>query len=142
MAIRSGLGATHRPSEDRARLRKATRYADIIYGAGLSAGMDFETSKIDAISEWVPGYPPIVLVNSNEEIPTSRLRLTLAHEIGHLVMHQLSSSPDIEDEANRFAAEFMMPRREIKASLYRLNLAKLTDLKRDWKVSMPALVYL
>lgn len=108
---------------------------------GIVYQMDFETSKIDAISEWVPGYPPIFLVNSNEEIPTSRLRLTLAHEIGHIVMHQLSSSADIEDEANRFAAEFMMPRREIKASLYRLNLAKLTDLKREWKVSMAALVY-
>jgi len=34
-----------------------------------------------------------------------------------------------------------MPRKEIKPSLYRLNLAKLMDLKQEWKVSMAALVY-
>jgi len=35
----------------------------------------------------------------------------------------------------------MMPRKEIKASLYRLNLAKLIDLKQEWKISMAALIY-
>jgi Zn-dependent peptidase ImmA (M78 family) len=108
---------------------------------GILFRMDFETKSIDAISEWVPGYPPIVLLNSNAEIPTSRLRLTLAHEVGHLILHQLASAPGVEDEAMRFAGEFLMPRREIKASLYRLNLAKLLDLKQEWKVSMAALVY-
>jgi Zn-dependent peptidase ImmA (M78 family)/transcriptional regulator with XRE-family HTH domain len=103
--------------------------------------MDFETKKVDAISEWVPGFPPIILLNSNLEIPPSRLRLTLAHELGHIVMHQLRLSSDIEEDANRFASEFMMPRKEIKASLYRLNVAKLIDLKQEWKISMAALVY-
>jgi Zn-dependent peptidase ImmA (M78 family)/transcriptional regulator with XRE-family HTH domain len=108
---------------------------------GIIHHMDFESKKIDAISEWVPGYPPILLLNSNTEIPISRLRLTLAHEVGHLLMHQMSASAGIEEEANRYAGEFLMPRREIKASLYRLNLAKLMDLKQEWKVSMAALVY-
>lgn len=108
---------------------------------GILYRMDFETKKIDAISEWVPGFPPIILVNSNIEIPPSRLRLTLAHELGHLIMHQSPTARNIEDEANRYAGEFLMPRREIKASLYRLNLAKLMDLKQEWKVSMAALVY-
>jgi Zn-dependent peptidase ImmA (M78 family)/transcriptional regulator with XRE-family HTH domain len=108
---------------------------------GILYRMDFETRKIDAISEWVPGLPPIILINSNTEISPSRLRLTLAHELGHLVMHQLPSARDIEDEANRYAGEFLMPRKEIKGSLYRLNLAKLMDLKQEWKVSMAALVY-
>jgi Zn-dependent peptidase ImmA (M78 family) len=47
---------------------------------------------------------------------------------------------DMEDEANSFAAEFMMPRREIKPSLYGLTLPKLMDLKREWGISMAALV--
>jgi len=108
---------------------------------GILYHMDFETNKIDAISEWIYGYPPIVLVNSNAEIPLSRLRLTLAHELGHLVLHQSSVPSPIEEEANRYAGEFLMPRREIKASLYRLTLEKLMDLKQEWKVSMAALVY-
>ncbi len=108
---------------------------------GILYRMDFETNKVDAISEWIPGHPPIILLNSNLQIPRSRLRLTLAHELGHLVMHQLSSSRDIEGEASRFAGEFLMPRKEIKASLYRLNLSKLVDLKQEWKVSIAALIY-
>lgn len=108
---------------------------------GILFKMDFETRSIDAISEWVPGCPPTILLNTNSEIPPSRLRMTLAHELGHLAMHQLSSTPGVEEEAKRFAGEFLMPRKEIKASLYRLNLSKLMDLKQEWKVSMSALVY-
>jgi Zn-dependent peptidase ImmA (M78 family)/transcriptional regulator with XRE-family HTH domain len=108
---------------------------------GMLFSMDFGTQRIDAVSEWIPGHPPIILVNSNSAISVSRLRLTLAHEAAHLMLHQTSDGLSVEEEANRFAGEFLMPRREIKASLYRLNLAKLLDLKQEWKVSMAALVY-
>jgi Zn-dependent peptidase ImmA (M78 family)/transcriptional regulator with XRE-family HTH domain len=106
---------------------------------GIVVMMDFETRQIDAISEWVQPFPPIFLVNSNSEITGDRLRLTLTHEIGHAIMHQFPN-PKMEDEANAFAAEFLMPAREIKASLYGLTFAKLMDLKAHWKVSMAALV--
>ena len=113
---------------------------EIIESAGgVVVRFDFGTKQIDAISEWVPGYPPIFLINSDPAITGDRLRLTLAHEVGHILMHAFPS-PDMEDEANQFAAEFLMPRREIKASLYGLNMAKLMQLKRIWKVSMQALV--
>ena len=45
----------------------------------------------------------------NTEIPGDRLRWTLAHEIGHVVMH-LMPSPDQEKEADRFAAERLAAR--------------------------------
>jgi Zn-dependent peptidase ImmA (M78 family) len=102
--------------------------------------MDFGTKLADAISEWIPGYPPIFLVNSDADIPGDRLRLTLAHEIAHVIMHRLPN-PEMEAEANDFAAEFLMPRKEIKASLYGLTIAKLVQLKRIWKVSMAALIH-
>jgi Zn-dependent peptidase ImmA (M78 family) len=54
-------------------------------------------------------------------------------------MHE-GPSPNIEDEANSFGAEFLMPRREIRGALYALNMAKLADHKRHWKVSMAALI--
>jgi Zn-dependent peptidase ImmA (M78 family)/transcriptional regulator with XRE-family HTH domain len=108
---------------------------------GILFKMDFGTQRVDAVSEWIPGHPPIILINSNLAISASRLRLTLAHEAAHLMLHQSSDGLSVEEEANRFAGEFLMPRREIKASLYRLNLAKLADLKQEWGVSMAALVY-
>src|SRR6185437_12215941 len=71
---------------------------------------------------------------------SDRERLTLCHEIGHLVMHQ-SVRPEIEDEANAFAAEFLMPEAEIRAQLADLTIHRLAALKSLWRVSMQALLY-
>ena len=106
---------------------------------GLVISVDFETRQADAISEWVPPYPPIFLVNSNSDITGDRLRMTLAHELGHIIMHRFPNA-EMEQQANAFAAEFLMPRKEIKSSLYGLTWAKLLDLKIHWKVSMAAIV--
>jgi Zn-dependent peptidase ImmA (M78 family)/transcriptional regulator with XRE-family HTH domain len=106
---------------------------------GIVIGMDFGTRQADAVSEWVPPHPPIFLLNCNSDIPGDRLRLTLAHELAHVVLHNFPK-PDMEKEANEFAAEFLMPRKEIKPSLYGLTMAKIADLKRYWKVSMAALI--
>jgi Zn-dependent peptidase ImmA (M78 family) len=113
--------------------------ATIEDAGGFVIEWDFGTRKVDAISEWIPGYPPMFFVNSTSDITGDRLRLTLAHEIGHVVMHR-SQSPQMEDEAMGFASEFLMPAREIKASLYNLSIPKLAQLKAYWKVSMQALV--
>lgn len=71
-----------------------------------------------------------------------RIRFTLAHEIGHLIMHQIppSDNSDIEKEADMFAAEFLMPKEAISYSLSDLSLQKLAALKPYWKVSMAALL--
>jgi Zn-dependent peptidase ImmA (M78 family)/DNA-binding XRE family transcriptional regulator len=114
--------------------------ADAIENAGgVIVRMEFGTRQADALSEWVPGYPPIFLVNSDAGVPPDRLRMTLAHEMAHVILHRFPG-PEMEDQANTFAAELLMPRKQIKASLYNLTLAKLIQLKRIWKVSMAALI--
>ncbi|MGH3763555.1 MAG: ImmA/IrrE family metallo-endopeptidase [Pseudonocardiaceae bacterium] len=45
----------------------------------------------------------------------------------------------MENEANAFAAEFLMPEHVIRAELRNLSLGKLIDLKREWGVSMQAI---
>ena len=110
----------------------------IVENAGvLVISMDFGTSRVDAISRWVPGYPPLLFVNTYS--PKDRYRYSLAHELGHIVMHTIPN-PNIEEQANQFAAEFLLPEREIKASLRNLNIAQLAKLKRYWKVSMAAIL--
>src|SRR5690606_8913744 len=52
-----------------------------------------------------------------------------------------NSPMNVEEEADRFAAEFLMPEDAIKNSLRNLTFPKLGELKRYWKVSMKALVY-
>jgi Zn-dependent peptidase ImmA (M78 family)/DNA-binding XRE family transcriptional regulator len=114
-----------------------------LIGAIESAGgmvfkVSFGTLKIDALSQWAPGSPPIIFVNS--EIPADRARHSIAHELGHLVMHQ-HPYPDMEKEADRFAAEFLLPAREIESELSSLSMPKLADLKLRWRVAMQSLIY-
>jgi Zn-dependent peptidase ImmA (M78 family) len=99
----------------------------------------FGTSRTDAVSEWVPGHPPIILMNADESVGGDRYRWTLAHELGHLIMHKLPSET-MEEEANRFAAEFLLPAAEIKHHLRNVRLSNLALLKSIWKVSMGALL--
>jgi Zn-dependent peptidase ImmA (M78 family)/transcriptional regulator with XRE-family HTH domain len=94
------------------------------------------TDKFDAISLWMDGRPFFYV---NADIPGDRLRWTLSHEIGHMIMHS-RPTPDQEREADLFAAEFLMPAREIRPELANLSLPKLAALKERWKVSMQALI--
>lgn len=98
---------------------------------------DFGTARVDGLSQWIDDHP-IILVN--ERAPTDRKRLTLAHELGHLCLHSVEVSEDMEREADEFAAEFMMPSAIIGTQLRTLKLGKLHDLKREWGVSMQALI--
>ncbi len=93
--------------------------------------------RVDGLSQWATNAP-VVLVNSRA--PTDRLRLTLAHELGHVCLHSDELGNDPEDEANAFAAEFLMPAEVIRPELRNLSLGKLHGLKRYWGVSMQALI--
>jgi Zn-dependent peptidase ImmA (M78 family)/DNA-binding XRE family transcriptional regulator len=106
---------------------------------GVVIPCDFQNRKIDAISEWTDLCPPLFFLNYHSEISGDRLRYSLAHELGHIFIHKYPVA-EMEREANRFASEFLMPAREIKSYLYRLNLPKLAALKREWKVAMSALI--
>jgi Zn-dependent peptidase ImmA (M78 family)/transcriptional regulator with XRE-family HTH domain len=105
---------------------------------GIVFRVPFGTRRFDAVSQWADHMPPVFLLN-NAATP-DRVRFSLAHEIGHVVMHRLPTV-DMEREAHRFAAEFLMPAREIRGDLVNLDLPKAAALKQHWKVSMAALIY-
>jgi Zn-dependent peptidase ImmA (M78 family)/transcriptional regulator with XRE-family HTH domain len=105
---------------------------------GIVVPCDFGTDKLDAISQRPEAAPPFFFVSTTA--PGDRLRFNLAHELGHILMHS-EPAPGQEDEANEFAAEFLMPAKEIKPQLRKLDMANLADLKRHWKVAMQALIY-
>jgi Zn-dependent peptidase ImmA (M78 family)/transcriptional regulator with XRE-family HTH domain len=112
--------------------------ATIERAGGVVLRCDFGSPRIDAISRWAPGLPPVFFVN--QDIPADRQRLTLCHELGHLVLHD-APVPEMEAEANAFAGEFLMPEREIKPYLGDVTLHRLASLKPYWRVSMAALLY-
>lgn len=115
----------------------ANLIAAIESAGGIVVRLPFGTRKLDAVSHWAPGMPPLFLVNG--ELTADRLRFTLAHEIGHVIMHTRPSDSQ-EQEADRFAAELLMPAHEILRDLDGLTLARAVQLKPYWKVSIAALV--
>jgi Zn-dependent peptidase ImmA (M78 family)/transcriptional regulator with XRE-family HTH domain len=94
-------------------------------------------ARVDGLSQWSEDHP-VVMINS--AMPVDRQRWTLAHELGHLVLHTEYIDDDAEDQADEFAAEFLMPADQIGPMLQRLRLGDLVDLKRAWGTSMAAIV--
>lgn len=104
-----------------------------------------QTASIDAYSLEVNGRPIIVLNPQKNDY--YRQRFDVAHELGHLIMH-VDAEPGgkvAEEQANRFAAEFLMPAEQIRASLPSTTTKKgwerLAQLKEHWGVSIQALLF-
>jgi Zn-dependent peptidase ImmA (M78 family) len=98
---------------------------------------NFQTPLVDAMSRWLPACNPVFFVNN--DLPKDQYRFILARELGHLVMHE-KPHPELEDQAERFAMEFLLPEREVRGQLEDLDIAKLMMLKRYWKVSIALLL--
>lgn len=102
---------------------------------------NFGVKSIDATSLRIAGLPPLVFMNT--AVPGDRWRFTLAHELAHLVMHQ-EPHAQMEEEADAFAGEFLVPVEELKPQLVRfprLQVRDLIPLKRLWRVSIQALIF-
>lgn len=104
---------------------------------------NFGTRSLDGFSYHSVAMPPIFHLNA--VLPPDRWRWTLAHELGHIVLHsEIGATGAIpkqaEQEADAFAGEFLAPAHELKPMLWNLDIPKLAGLKREWKISMQALV--
>jgi len=111
--------------------------AAIEAAGGIVIKCSFGTHQIDAVHLWVSDLPPLFFVN--RDLPGDRLRFTLAHEVGHAIMHAIPTEK-MEQEADQFAAELLMPREEIRKFLRNITLQGAAVLKPRWKVSMAALI--
>lgn len=101
---------------------------------------DFGSTAMDATSLRLADMPPLIFINKS--VVGDKWRFTLTHELGHLVMHDVPSET-MEDEADQFAAEFLMPESEMKAQYVRypkIRLQDLANLKPYWKVSISDLL--
>ncbi|MBA3966663.1 MAG: ImmA/IrrE family metallo-endopeptidase [Nitrospirales bacterium] len=96
-------------------------------------------SSVSGVTMSVPGLLPIIILNNEQ--PSDRARFTLAHELGHLVMHRFPNS-QMEKQADFFASALLMPANDMHTTFFgRIDLKRLASLKPEWKVSMQALLY-
>lgn len=104
-----------------------------------------QTSSVDAYSFESVTRPVVVLNPTKRDY--YRQRFDIAHELGHLVMHR-DAEPGgriVEEQANRFAAELLMPEAELHQLLPTSMNARAWDtlgsLKEQWGVSIQALLF-
>lgn len=100
-----------------------------------------DLGELDGFSTYFNGNIPVIFVNKT--LPPDRYRLTIAHELGHLIMHfgnKVGADRDLEGEAYAFAIEILVPENNIRPYLSKVTIEKLADLKGYWYVSMAALL--
>lgn len=110
--------------------------------------------KLDGFSCWIDNRPYIFL--GTDEKTGVRVRFSLAHELGHLIMHSPSISEDyieelgsqqkkfcdkLEGEANLFAGAFLLPKDTFSRDVFSTSLDHFINLKKKWKVSIQAMIY-
>ncbi|MGA7438332.1 MAG: XRE family transcriptional regulator [Luteibacter sp.] len=100
----------------------------------------FDCRAMDGTSLRLADMPPLIFIN--DALSGDRWRFTLAHELAHLVLHD-TPRETMEDEADAFASEFLMPDADIGPqlrSLGSIRLDHLTDMKPYWKVSIASML--
>lgn len=130
--VREHLGLADRPAGHLVRLLETQGV--------LVIRLPSEDGRVSAFSQWFGRRPVIVLQNTD----IARLRFDLAHELGHLVMHDEPDAGNalLERQANLFAANFLMPAHQLGSALpARFDLQALLALKQVWGVSIAALLY-
>lgn len=115
----------------------------LVEAAGVFV-MDADLDRtIDAVTvAGVGELPAVVLLRRHA--PSDRRRMTLAHELGHLVMDGFPTGDDSgrEARADEFAAELLAPYADVRGELRSVSggrLGRLEALRAAWGVSVPAL---
>ena len=111
------------------------------------SGSMISSEKTDACSQIQNGVP-IVFYNKNLR-SACRIRFSLAHELGHILMHNHITATDLRDsktldrvehQAYRFASAFLMPDVSFVSDIHSLALNFLITLKEKWRTSVAAII--
>jgi Zn-dependent peptidase ImmA (M78 family)/DNA-binding XRE family transcriptional regulator len=102
-----------------------------------------KADKIDGLMAHIDDQPVVVISSC---WPGCRQRFTLAHELGHLILHNLLPEHiDEENACNRFASAFLLPAHEVFQHLGKtrsyIELQELYLLKQEYGLSMQACLY-
>lgn len=137
-----GLGAIH-------------NIVEVMEAHGLIVvNIDFQSDKIDARSGYteINGHKYYVVLTDMASSNFYREQFTLAHELGHYILHGDKLEPQdlsseeyraIEKEANLFASAFLLPDEAFSADIRSIRCDNLLDylpLKTKWKVSVSAMI--
>lgn len=127
--------------------------ADLIERAGIKLRiLPFGFKKTFGLSVGPADGGPAIIVNSEAGITIERQIFTIAHELGHLVLHKdsydasLDAENDAEEEqANSFAGHFLVPDEGLRSSWEELRGLQWDEavlrVKKEYKVSYRTILY-
>lgn len=103
-------------------------------------GLPWTVNTVDAFCAWADPETPAIALTADS--PGDRRRWNVAHELGHLVLHDHDrQGRDVEAEADVFAAELLTPLDALRQQMpNNPTLGALTMLKGVWGVSVKSLV--
>lgn len=134
-AVRERWGIPDGPIVD--VVRELERHGIVV--VRLSTG----TRKVDAFSVAFRDRPLVIL--GDDKGKRGRSRFDASHELAHVVGHRDVKGWErrAEEQANAFAAEFLLPEADITPELRaaKLTWGRLLELKLRWGVSLQALLY-
>ena len=116
---------------------------DVLENNGVIVLYRFDfPNKIDGFTIFPTMQFPYVFANA--DCQGEKIRMTLAHELGHIIMHRFET-PTCEEEAWAFADEFLAPEEDfvndLPTCVERItNINMLFPLKFKWKISVKAMV--
>jgi Zn-dependent peptidase ImmA (M78 family)/transcriptional regulator with XRE-family HTH domain len=98
--------------------------------------------NFDGLSCWANDKIPVILIKKG--LSGDRQRSSLAHELGHLIIH-VSPNVDEEKAAFRFSGAFLVPEKVVYQELGRqrntIDLGELVMLKKKYGMSMQQWIY-
>lgn len=126
-----------RPDEPISNLTNAVERAGICL-TPIHDDVEGTAKRVDGLSSWVEDQPTIGI---NPDAPGDRFRLTLGHELGHLLMHHRAEGP-VEDQANLFASVLLIPTDIFLDSISAdPTLSTFAAVKQQWGISIAACTY-
>lgn len=125
------------------------KFATLLEAKGIIiVDLTFPDADItDGCSGFFDGRP--FIFTNVEQIDAARTRFTMAHELGHIILHSHLTEEDlsnpatykeVESEADAFASAFLMPEDTFGTEVYSTTLNGLLQLKPRWGVSVAAMI--
>ena len=115
----------------------------------ITARVHVAADTLDAFSQWPSSISSPYIVLGRDKASAVRSRYDAAHELAHMLLHRrvdrrrINSKSDwkiLEQQANRFAAAFLLPAKSFVDELWAPTLDAMLSHKERWKVSVAMMI--
>jgi Zn-dependent peptidase ImmA (M78 family)/transcriptional regulator with XRE-family HTH domain len=140
ICVRAAFGLTPGPLENLTQLLESR--GCIVTRWALDADLEGSYSQFDS------GVPYMAL--RSDDVRTSWVRYSAAHELGHLTMHRHLPCAVMEEaeahralkaQADRFARAFLLPASAFAGEVWAPTIDALLTLKKEWRCPVSVMVF-